>query len=139
MKLLGIDYGTKRIGLATGDTEGSFAFPLRTVPNDAGAVVAVLRAAKEEGADRLVIGMPVRLDGTTAAGETEMLIDRFVAELSEATSLPIDIEDERLTSVIAERRRRETDTKRRDFDIDAEAASILLEGYLERLRNADLS
>lgn len=138
MKLLGIDYGTKRIGLATGDTEGSFAFPLRTVPNDAGAIAAVVSAAKEEGADRIIVGMPVRLDGTSQAGETELLIDRFVASLVEATSLPIDIEDERMTSVMAERRRRETDTKRKDFDIDAEAASILLEGYLERLRNADL-
>ncbi len=138
MKLLGIDYGTKRIGLATGDTDGSFAFPLRTVPNDDAAIAAIVAATVAEGADRIVVGMPMRLDGVGRAGETELLIDRFVALLSEATLLPIDIEDERMTSVIAERRRRETEVKRADFDVDAEAASILLEGYLERLRNADL-
>jgi putative holliday junction resolvase len=139
MKLLGIDFGTKRIGLATGDTEVGMAFPLKTVPNDALAVAQIAAVTAAEGTERIVVGVPRRIDGAAGAGETELLIDRFVAELTDAVPLPIDMEDERMTSVIAERRRREAGAKPGAFDIDAEAAAVMLEGYLERLRNGDIS
>lgn len=136
MKLLGVDYGTKRIGLATGDTSVSLAFPLKSVDvgdNDA-VIQAVVDAAKEEDAERIVVGMPYRVTGEGETGDIEERVNEFVRSLGSATDLSVDTEDERFTTVIADRLRRESGRKGRDYDRDAKAAAVMLETYMQRLR-----
>src|SRR3989344_1550031 len=120
MKFLGVDYGTKRIGLATGDMEMSFAFPLRsvTVTSDEDAVAAVADAVRAEGADAVVVGAPYRLSGGAgeAPGETEAAVTAFVDGLRAVLGVPVETEDERFTSAVADRLRREAGTSAKKFD-----------------------
>ena len=133
MKILGIDYGTVRIGLAVGDTEVLLAFPIGTVQNIDGVIATIVEKAKEEGVSRIVLGVPRRLSGEDEKGETEEHVDHFLKGLREKTDIEIDTEDERLTTVIAERRRMDTGTKKKKFDLDSEAAVVLLETYMQRI------
>lgn len=134
MKLLGVDYGTKRIGLATGDTSSALSFPLTSIEAGDGddAARAVGEIAVEEGAERIVVGMPYRMTGEGAAGETEELVAGFVSALRKTTGLPVDTEDERLTTALAGRRMREAGMKVGKGDCDAEAAAVILETYMQR-------
>lgn len=131
MKLLGIDYGTKRIGLATGDTEVSLAFPLRTIPNDGQTFQNIITAIKEEGSERIVLGVPIRLSGIGNDGETEKRVASFLKTLEEKVDLPIDTIDERMTTVVAEKRRHELGLKKEKVEIDAMAAAVVLEMYMD--------
>ena len=135
MILLAIDYGTKRIGLATGDTETGMAFPLRTLTGgDLGeSITGVLAAARTESAERIVVGVPRRLDGGAVPGDMEQLVSRFVEALRAATTLTIDTEDERLSSALADRLHQEAGGKKNTYDRDAMAAAMILESYLTRL------
>lgn len=134
MNLLGVDYGTTRVGMATGDTDVSLAFALRSfsVESQAQIVEEVLSAAQDEGCETIVVGVPYRLRADEEPGEMEIAVSRFIGVLKEATAIPVETEDERFTSVIAERRRREADIPGKSFDMDAAAAVVILETYMER-------
>ncbi len=135
MKILGVDFGTVRIGLAVGETDSGMAFPLRSISNDEGALEAIIRIAGEEGAGRLVVGVPYRLTGPGRAGETEKAVRLFIGGLEKKTDLPVDTEDERLTTALVEKMRRDAGVKPKDFDKDAAAATVILESYLARKRS----
>jgi putative Holliday junction resolvase len=131
--------GGRRIGLAISDPSGTLARPLSTLtvdgPDDAVARVAaeIARlAAEEDGLATIVVGAPARLDGTPSAQTAT--VDVFVDALRARTTLPIMREDERLTSREAESRLavRERDWRKRKALIDAAAAAIILQGYLDR-------
>jgi len=140
MRVLAVDVGRRRVGLAISDATGTLARPLTTI-EVAGADEAVDRVAAEaarlagddDGLGAIVVGRPSRLDGS--ASGTTALADRFVAALEKRTPLPIYREDERLTSVEAESRlaRRERDWRARKKQLDAAAAAIILQDYLDRL------
>jgi putative holliday junction resolvase len=139
MRVIGIDVGARRIGLAISDATRTLARPLETigVDNDREAVARVAAriaelAADEDGVIRIVVGLPRRLDGR-ATGETAR-VTAFITELRARTSLPIVTEDERLTSVEAESRlaSRERDWRQRKRQIDAAAAAIILQDHLDR-------
>lgn len=134
MNLLGVDYGTSRVGMATGDTSVSLAFALRSfsVESQTQLIGEVLSAARDEGSETIVVGVPYRLRDQEEPGETEIAVLAFIEALKEATTIPIETEDERFTSVIAERRRREADIPGKSFDIDSAAAVAILETYMER-------
>ncbi len=134
MKILGVDYGSKRVGLAAVDTETALAFPLRSIPSaQAGELAAaIIAAAVEEGAGRIVVGLPRRLSGSGPAGDTERSVAELVGALRSKTALPIDTEDERLTTALVERERREAGLTKKQFDKDAVAAAALLETYVAR-------
>lgn len=135
MRILGIDFGTKRIGLAVGESTSPLVLPLRTVPAEPfdEAVDAVLAAAREESAEILVVGVPHRLaKGDGPAGETEILVAKFVEALEAKTGLTVDTEDERMTSALADRWREMAGTKKKNFDRDAAAAAAILETYVAR-------
>lgn len=134
MKLLGVDYGTARVGMATGDTDVSLAFALRSfaVESQTQIVEEVLSAAQDEESEEIVVGVPYRLRDDDEPGETEIAVLAFIEVLKEATNIPVATEDERFTSVIAERRRREADIPGKSFDTDAAAAVAILETYMER-------
>jgi putative Holliday junction resolvase len=142
MRIIGIDFGTKRIGLAVGESTSPLVLPLRTIdaePFDA-AVDAVLAAAADESAALLVVGVPHRLaKGEGPAGETEILVAKFVEALKAKTDLAVDTEDERMTSALADRWREMAGTKKQNFDRDAAAAAAILETYVERRYGAGSS
>ena len=136
-----MDVGARRVGLAISDASRTLARPLETlaVANDADAVNRVARRIAEldredEGLATIVVGMPSSLDGTPTPQTAKVLA--FIALLERRTSLPIATEDERLTSREAESRlaRREKDWRKRKTQIDAVAASVFLQDYLDRMQ-----
>jgi putative pre-16S rRNA nuclease len=142
-RVLGIDVGARRIGLAISDPSRTLARPLSTLTvsglDDAVARVAreIERLAQELAKDDdhlavIVIGAPARLDGSPS--EQTPKVDAFAAALGARTTLPIVREDERLTSREAESRlaSRERDWRRRKARLDAAAAAIILQDYLDR-------
>jgi len=140
-RVLGIDFGARRIGLAISDPTRTLARPLMTIPV-AGRADAVERvaaeivrlAAEEDGLASIVVGMPSRLDGTPS--DQTRSVEQFIGGLRTRTSIPIAMEDERLTSHEAESRLavRERDWRKRKAKLDAAAAAIVLQDFLDRMR-----
>jgi len=138
-RVLGIDLGARRVGLAISDPSRTLARPLATIrvssPQD--AVDQVMRevarlSGEEEGLATIVVGIPRRLDGT--ATEQTRAAEAFLEALVARTPLPIAREDERLTSREAESRLavRERDWRIRKAKLDAAAAAVILQDYLDR-------
>lgn len=138
MLILGIDFGKKRIGLATGDSETRMAFPLRSVDgtDQRAAIQEILRIAADEGCERLVVGVPkplAKADGVERAN-VEAEARAFAEALANAAHpMQVDTEDERLSSRMADRWRELSETKKKNFNRDAAAAAAILETYLERV------
>jgi putative holliday junction resolvase len=135
-RIAGLDLGTKTIGVALSDPGVSFASPLTTLHRtkfgkDAAALLA-LCAEHEVGG--LVIGLPVNMDGTE--GPRAQAARAFARSLRGLTALPIVLWDERWSTLAAERAMLEADLSRakRRERIDAVAASLILQGALDRLR-----
>ncbi len=140
MIVLGIDFGSKRVGLAISDAEGEFAFPAGTLERKGGTkdFEALATLMQERGVEQVVIGLPLRMSG--AAGPEVDRVRSFAAELQQRTGVPVAFIDERLTSAEAERALRATGgsgSKRRK-KVDTVAASIILRSYLEQQRHARL-
>ena len=136
--VLGLDLGSRRIGLAASDAEGGIAFPIgslvsRGIEKDLQALCALV---EEREIMRIVVGLPLHMDGR--AGPEAEAARAFARRLGEATGLPVEMLDERWTTVEAERHLRELRSgmrrrgSRRSQDVDSVAATILLRAYLER-------
>jgi len=132
--VLGVDLGAKRIGLAVSDADASIAFPAgfiasRDRERDVAALCELIEA---RGIVRVVVGLPVHLDGRPSPGSEAAR--RFAAALGAAAGVPVDLLDERWTSRAAERSLAESKggRKRRREAVDAVAATLLLRTYLER-------
>lgn len=134
MRILGVDFGSKRIGLAISDETGTLATPVGYVT---GGVSDVARVATERGAGRIVVGVPKRLDGTSSPQTVKT--NQFIAALAESVSVPVVGWDERLTTVQAERVLIEGDVRRRERQEkrDQLAAAILLQSYLDAQFSTD--
>lgn len=140
VRILGIDVGRRRVGLAISDPSCTLASPLATlVVGDADVVDRVdseIRrlAAEEEGLGEIVVGVPVRLDGAVTKETSH--VDTFIRALRVRTTIPIVGEDERLTSWEAETRLavRERHWRKRKKQLDAAAAAIILQDYLDKRR-----
>ena len=139
MRVLGVDVGARRVGLAISDATRTLARPLETiaVASDRDAVDRVAAritalASEDDGVETVVVGLPRRLDGTPT--DATPRVAAFVAALRARITVPIVTEDERLTSVEAERRlaARDRDWKTRKQKIDAVAAAIFQQDYLDR-------
>ena len=138
MRALGIDLGARRVGLAISDATGTLARPLTTLKvNGPDLVDLVAReidrlAAEDDGLSVIVVGLPARLDGT-ASDETARA-SAFIEALGRRTVIPIVGEDERLTSHEAEARLaiRERDWRKRKLKLDAAAAAVFLQDFLDR-------
>lgn len=141
VRVLGIDYGERRIGLALSDATGLLASPWKTIAHDGRLETAVdrllgevrLLAQEADGLSALVIGFPRRLSGEPT-GLTER-VQTLTTRLREAAGVPVVLQDERLTSREAEEvlARRERDWRRRKARLDAMAATIVLQDYLDSL------
>ena len=132
--ILGVDLGEKRIGLAVSDPAGSIAFPAGFVNSHGRArdLMALREVIEERGIVRIVIGLPIHLDGRASPGSEAAR--KFADALGEATDLPVDLLDERWTTQAAELSLSETKggRKKRREAVDAVAATLLLRTYLER-------
>jgi putative Holliday junction resolvase len=137
MRILAVDWGERRVGLAISDPSGTLASPLptRTVRDPADAIEQVAAVAVGEEAERIVVGLPLLLSGER--GEAARAAEAFAERLAERTALPVETYDERLTSALGERMLREAGTRRRrdKGQIDQSAAVMLLDSFLQRLAN----
>ena len=135
-RVLAVDPGSRRVGLALSDELRRFASPLRTLDAEPAATLAdrIAAVAREEGAVELVVGLPVNLDGSS--GEAARGARALAAELKGATRLPVSLQDERLTSAAAERHLVAQGVRRdrRRGLVDPLAAALLLETFLGRKR-----
>lgn len=132
MRWLALDHGTKNIGIAFCDELEILASPFAVWPNQGEATLQKLaRLAREEGAQSLLVGLPVHKDGAESA--TAPLARAFGEALRDLTGLPLLFWDERLTSVEAERllAARGVKAKDRKARLDAAAAAVMLEDLLE--------
>jgi putative Holliday junction resolvase len=129
-----VDYGRKRIGVAVSDAMGLTVQPLTTIEGKSKAEELALleRIAHERGVARIVVGLPLRLDGTegTMAAEAR----RFARRLERALHLPVELVDERLTSWAAREWKAAHAELGRGKGEDEIAAAILLEDFLARNR-----
>lgn len=134
MRILGIDFGARRIGIAISDEDGRVAVPHSTLErrSDAAAARAIAELARREGVGALVVGEPVNLDGTR--GPAAERARAFAARLAAASALPCLLVNESLTTVEAAQRLREAgvDPRRDPGRLDAVAAQILLQEALDR-------
>ena len=142
MRIVGLDIGQRRVGVAVSDATRTLARPLTVLPRpssdeEALALVAgeIARlAAEEDGIEAIVVGLPRRLDGSP--NELTQPVQAFADALRERTTLPVALQDERLSSREAESRLavREKDWRIRKRKLDAAAAAIILQDYLDALR-----
>jgi putative Holliday junction resolvase len=134
-RVLAVDWGERRIGLAVSDPGGVLATGLDTlaVRGLADALDRVSAVARGCEAERVVVGMPLLLSG--ARGEAAEAAQRFADALAGRLDIPVETYDERLTSALSERRLREAGvrTGRARHKVDQGAAIALLESFLQRL------
>jgi len=139
VRALGIDYGERRIGLALSDATGLLASPWKRMTNDANLAGAAKRLADEirilqadeTGLGAVVIGLPRRLSGEP--NDQTARVKELAVLLTAQTTVPITLQDERLTSHEADEllAQRERDWRRRKDQLDAMAAALILQDYLD--------
>ena len=133
-RIIGLDVGERRMGVAISTPERTLAVPLRVldVAEDAAAAAEVSAIARAEGVDLLVVGHPISLSG--APGPQALRVELFARLLGEASGLRVELWDERLSSVQARRLQPKAKKgRKRPAPIDDIAASIVLQSYLDHL------
>ena len=128
-RYLGVDFGEKRVGLATGDDEVRLATALATLEGEKGDLIEQLaHICSREEIDHLVIGLPRGLEGQETAQTTK--VRDFATKLEDALRLPLTLQDEALTSEAARERLEERGQSTDGGAVDREAAAIILQDYL---------
>ena len=135
-RVLGLDLGDARIGVAISDSERRIAVPLGTVHvgQPPGELKAIGSLVREHGATLVVLGHPRSLSG--ASGPRAQHAEAFAQALRAMLDVPVDLHDERLTTVEAERRLRTAGVRGRDLrrSVDAAAAAVILQAWLDAHR-----
>jgi putative holliday junction resolvase len=136
MRRMGIDPGLRRVGLALSDDEGIFASPHKTLErtNDRALIELLASEAKAHDVGEIVLGLPLRLNGTE--GPEAKRARMLKRELERAAAVPVALWDERLTSAAAERELRGVGMRgaRKKAVLDQAAATLLLQSYLDAQR-----
>jgi putative Holliday junction resolvase len=142
VRILGIDYGARRVGLALSDATATLASPWKMFerPRSQPATIDLLMRdveqllADADGLEAIVVGWPRRLDGTPT--DQTPHVESFRRALERRVTVPVILQDERLSSHEAEERLavRERDWRRRKAKLDAAAAAIVLQDYLDQRR-----
>ena len=132
--VLALDVGDRRIGVASCDPTGTLASPLTTIErrDEASDIEAVLALASEHEAAEIVVGMPLSMSG--GRGPQARRVEAFTRALASLLTIPVQVVDERLSSVQAERLMRESGRRpstNRPL-VDAAAAAVILQAYLDR-------
>ncbi len=139
MRLIGLDLGEKRIGVAAADDRTRVAIPVTTVTVAADVVDSVVEIVREQRADELVVGLPLSLSG--AVGSQGQLVLDIVEQLRERLEIPIHTWDERLTTVQAVRApirpRRGKSARTAMAGRDAAAAAIMLQAFVDSRRSIE--
>ena len=136
-KILGVDYGEARTGLARSDALGLYAVGMGHIKSYRMDKTAeeIVRAANEIGAELIVIGKPVNMNGTL--GEKVEKVEALAALIRERTAVPIEFYDERLTTMSAHKILAESGVraKNRREVVDSLAAELILQGYMDRAKH----
>ena len=136
MRVLAVDYGDSRIGLAVSDVLGIIASPVGTVKSSGmrGDIDTIASKAKELGAETIVIGLPLNMDGSE--GVRAEKTRKLASILEKVSGLEVQLIDERLTTVSAERVLDEAEMKwdKRKKVVDTISAQIILQTYLDKIK-----
>jgi putative Holliday junction resolvase len=141
MKYLGIDYGTKKIGLAVSDDNGTLAFPKGIIPADSHAIPYILDLIQEKSIDHIIVGESTHTDGQD--NHLMRQIAKFVLQLEKATLIPIQMQQEWYSSVaarapmygkgnIANPKWTGQHNAQKREDIDDKAAAVILQRFLDK-------
>ena len=134
MRVIGIDLGSKRIGIALSDSDLTVATPLDVIERSGNVEndhIAILKITDEWEVKRIIVGLPISLDGTLGAS-AQSVIDE-ISKLGNLTDIPIETHDERFTTVTAEQTLLQQNVKRdkKKRVIDKVAAAIILQGWID--------
>ena len=130
-RIVGIDYGRARVGVAVSDPLRIFASPVETVPS-AKIIEYLKKYALSETVERFVVGWPLNMNGAPAQAAPD--VEAFLKQLRKAfPDVPVSLEDERFTSVLAHRAM--IDDRRDKNSVDRISAAIILQSYLDRKSN----
>ena len=136
MKYIGIDYGTKRVGVAVSDEGGTVAFPLTTLAAGRNAVSQIAQIIKENDAGHIVIG-----ESRDFSGEHNPVmedIEQFKKDIGELCGLPVSYEAELMSSALAARQFAPEEKSRKanpsQEKLDAAAAAVILQSFLDRMK-----
>ncbi|MFC1930417.1 Holliday junction resolvase RuvX [Chloroflexota bacterium] len=135
-RIMGLDVGSKHIGVALSDPTGVLALPLKSIPGveSEDSITILLDIIQREQVGLVVIGLPRSLSG--GIGPQAVKVMEFVEKIKIAVGLPVVLQDERFSTVAVEKIMRQTGTKRgkRDERRDSEAAAYILQNYMETRR-----
>ena len=135
-RILGVDFGRARIGVAVSDELGMLAHPVKTVPASRDAAKQIAEIVREKNAERVVVGLPRHMNGSVGEAAGEALA--FAEKLRTLVTCEVITWDERLTTIAANRALRDGGRKTRDSRnvVDQVAAQMILQGYLDGLQGA---
>lgn len=134
VRVLGVDLGSKRIGVAVSDFTGTVASPLTVIQRSKSRRHdhdSIARLAREEEAEAIVVGLPLNMDGSH--GPAARSAEREAHDIATVAGMPVHLQDERLTTVTAERALREANMRGEDRRgvVDKVAAAVLLQTWLD--------
>jgi putative Holliday junction resolvase len=135
-RILGIDLGRARIGVAVSDELGMLAHPVETIPARMDVAARIAEIVREKNAERVVVGLPRHMNGSVGIGAAEALA--FAEKLRARLSCEVVTWDERMSTMAANRALRESGQKTRNSRgvVDQVAAQMILQGYLDSLQAA---
>ena len=133
-RILGIDLGQARIGVAVSDELGLLAHPVETIPANKNAAQRIAELVREKNAERVVVGLPRHMNGSV--GESAIDALAFAKKLQAMLPCEVVTWDERLTTTAANRALRDSGRRTRDSRhvVDQVAAQMILQGYLDKLQ-----
>ncbi len=126
MKLMGLDYGTKRVGVALSDDKAMMAFPHVVLPNDPALIKSIEEIVQKEKVDKIIIGHSLGRDGEV--NKVHALVEDLIQDITLHLGLPVELEPEQYTTQEAIRFQGRTKMT------DAAAASIILNSYITRAK-----
>lgn len=124
MRFMGIDYGTKNVGIALSDEGGNMAFPHAVVPNTPKLLDVIIGLIEEKQVGEVVIGHSLNKDGKPNA--VHAAVEGLMLDITLQTGIPVHLEPEQFTTQAATR------LQGRNAQVDASAAALILDGYLTR-------
>lgn len=134
MRTLGMDYGSKTLGISISDESKTLASPIETIRYESKEelFLKIDKYFKEYNIDEIVLGNPLNLDGSISVRSEETFI--FKSELEKRYNIPVILEDERFTTVIVNKMLIENNTSRKNRKkvVDKLASTVILQGYLDR-------
>ena len=135
-RILGIDLGRARIGVAVSDELGMLAHPVETIPARGDSARRIAEIVREKNAERVVIGLPRHMNGSVGIGASEAVA--FAEKLRGSVDCEVITWDERMTTMAANRALRESGQKTRNSRgvVDQVAAQMILQGYLDALQSS---